>query len=156
MKKAKTNREFPEEITALIKEYSMPLTRPDWRLGCMLRRTPCWEWLCITMLTNTWLVHLRESMVILSFMENAIHQTGVHSLAHVTTITHVALARDTMSTYFDFTGNPAYKTCMDAIDSQWMELEAAVKGCEQTMQSIRYRMNRLDVHVGTWEVHTDF
>jgi hypothetical protein len=30
--------ELPYDVVKLIKEYSMPLSRPDWRLGCYLNR----------------------------------------------------------------------------------------------------------------------
>jgi hypothetical protein len=30
--------ELPDDILKLIKEYSMPVTRPDWRKGCYCNR----------------------------------------------------------------------------------------------------------------------
>jgi len=30
--------EFPEDIIKLIKDFSMPITRPDWRNGCWFKR----------------------------------------------------------------------------------------------------------------------
>ena len=30
--------ELPDELLSIIKQYSMPLTRPDWRLGCYANR----------------------------------------------------------------------------------------------------------------------
>lgn len=30
--------ELPDDILKLIKEYSMPMTRPDWRKGCYCYR----------------------------------------------------------------------------------------------------------------------
>jgi hypothetical protein len=36
--KYKISAELPVEVTSLIKEFSMPLTRVDWKLGCALCR----------------------------------------------------------------------------------------------------------------------
>ena len=32
--------ELPDDILKIIKEYSQPLTRPDWRKGCYFNRRP--------------------------------------------------------------------------------------------------------------------
>jgi hypothetical protein len=32
--------ELPDDILKIIKEYSMPITRPDWRKGCYFNRYP--------------------------------------------------------------------------------------------------------------------
>lgn len=32
--------ELPDDVLNIIKEYSKPLTRPDWRLGCYYNRFP--------------------------------------------------------------------------------------------------------------------
>jgi hypothetical protein len=32
--------ELPDDILKIIKEYSMPITRPDWRKGCYFNRFP--------------------------------------------------------------------------------------------------------------------
>ena len=32
--------ELPDDILIIIKEYSMPITRPDWRKGCYFNRYP--------------------------------------------------------------------------------------------------------------------
>lgn len=35
-----TIMELPDDILMIIKEYSMPITRPDWRKGCYFNRYP--------------------------------------------------------------------------------------------------------------------
>jgi hypothetical protein len=32
--------ELPDDVLKIIKEYSMPITRPDWRKGCYYNRYP--------------------------------------------------------------------------------------------------------------------
>lgn len=32
--------EIPDDILMIIKEYSMPISRPDWRQGCYFNRHP--------------------------------------------------------------------------------------------------------------------
>jgi len=32
--------ELPDDILKIIKEYSQPITRPDWRQGCYYNRIP--------------------------------------------------------------------------------------------------------------------
>ena len=32
--------ELPDDILMIIKEYSMPISRPDWRQGCYFNRHP--------------------------------------------------------------------------------------------------------------------
>jgi hypothetical protein len=32
--------ELPDDILKIIKDYSMPITRPDWRKGCYFNRYP--------------------------------------------------------------------------------------------------------------------
>ena len=32
--------ELPDDVLMIIKEYSMPMTRLDWRLGCYYNRRP--------------------------------------------------------------------------------------------------------------------
>jgi hypothetical protein len=32
--------ELPDDVLKIIKEYSMPITRPDWRKGCYYNRFP--------------------------------------------------------------------------------------------------------------------
>lgn len=32
--------ELPDDVLRIIKEYSMPISRPDWRQGCYFNRHP--------------------------------------------------------------------------------------------------------------------
>jgi hypothetical protein len=36
MKRIKMSQELPSDVTRIIREFSMPLTRPDWKRGCAI------------------------------------------------------------------------------------------------------------------------
>lgn len=53
--------ELPDDILMIIKEYSMPMTRPDWRRGCYYNR-------------YTYIIHAHDIDIEINF-KVAIHTT---------------------------------------------------------------------------------